>query len=84
MRMSHRATTVSLSLEEAEMWQAILSRLRRMDLQGNNSTPFRTGIRLLAAMDDAALKAAIRETPSIQRGPKPAGEGEGRGAKRPK
>ena len=41
--MGHRAVTVSLSLDEFEMWQGIQSRLRRMDVQANNSTPFRAG-----------------------------------------
>ena len=77
MSMSHRAVTVSLSLDEFEMWQALQSRLRRMDVQANNSTPFRAGIRLLAAMEDQALEAAVRGTPAIPRGPRPAEVGEG-------
>jgi hypothetical protein len=79
MEMSHRAVTVSLSLDEFEMWQALQSRLRRMDVQANNSTPFRAGIRTLAGMDDSELEAAVRATPAIPRGPRPSGEGEGRG-----
>lgn len=71
--MVHRPLTVSLTPDEYEMWRALQSRLRRLDIAANNSTPFRTGIRILAALDDAALKEAIRGTPAVPRGPKPNG-----------
>lgn len=68
--MTHRAITVSLSPEEYDLVLALQSRLRRMDVQANNSTPFRTGIRLLAEMADRELEAAVRGTPAIPRGPR--------------
>lgn len=73
--MNHRAVTVSLSLAEYEMLQDLYSRLRRLDVPANNSTPVRTGIRMLAGMDDATLASVVRETPPIPRGPRPSREG---------
>ena len=72
--MKHRPVTVSLSAEDFEMLQSLHSRLRRLDVPANNSAPVRAGIRLLAAMDDAALERLIRELPAIPRGPRPNGE----------
>ena len=64
-----------LSLAEYETLQDLYSRLRRLDVPANNSTPIRTGIRMLADLDDATLARAIRATPSIPRGPRPSREG---------
>lgn len=77
--MTHRAVTVSLSSDEYDMLQALQSRLRKLDVQANNSTPFRAGIRLLAAMADADLASTVGKTPVIPRGPRPmSGEGGGK------
>jgi hypothetical protein len=70
---NHRALTVSVSLDEYRMLQALYSRLRRLDVEANNSKPFRTGIRLLMAMSDEQLATAVGATPSIPRGPRRAG-----------
>jgi hypothetical protein len=78
--MRHRAVTVSLAVEEFALLQELNSRLRRLDVEANNSTPFRTGIRLLAAMDDQELEGVVRSTPRIPRGPQPV-EGKDRAAK---
>jgi hypothetical protein len=78
--MNHRAVTVSLSIDEFALLQALQSRLRKLDVQANNSTPFRAGIRLLAAMPDEQLASTVRSTPVIPRGPRPASaNGQGRG-----
>jgi hypothetical protein len=71
--MTHRAVTVSLSGDEYDMLLALQSRLRKLDVQANNSTPFRAGIRLLAAMADVELMTTIGRTPVIPRGPRPIG-----------
>jgi hypothetical protein len=68
--MSHRAVTVSLTVAEFELLQQLHSRLRKLDVQANNSTPFRAGIRMLAAMEDGALERIVRKTPSVPRGPR--------------
>jgi P pilus assembly chaperone PapD len=68
--MVHRPITVSLTSDEYEMWQALQSRLRRLDIYANNSTPFRAGIRMLSALDDGALKEALLNTPPVPRGPR--------------
>ena len=68
--MKHRPVTVSLSIEEYEMLQSLHSRLRRLDVPANNSTPVRAAIRLLAGMDDESLERAVREAPAIPRGPR--------------
>lgn len=81
--MKHRPVTVSLSVEEYEMLQSLHSRLRRLDVPANNSTPVRAAIRLLASMDDETLERAVRDAPAIPRGPRRGGEwqsaGEGSG-----
>ena len=69
--MSHRAVTVSLSVAEFEMLQRLHSRLRKLDVRANNSTPFRAAIRMLAEMEDGALERIVRTTPAIPRGPRP-------------
>ncbi|MFM2415315.1 MAG: hypothetical protein RL385_38 [Pseudomonadota bacterium] len=70
MKVNHRAITVSLSLEEYELLHALYSRLRRLDVPANNSTPFRAGIRTLMAMSDDDLLRCMRSTPAIPRGPR--------------
>jgi hypothetical protein len=70
-RVNHRAVTVSLSLEEHAMWQELNSRLRRLDVAANNSTPSRAGLRLLSSLGDAELERIVRDTPVIPKGPRP-------------
>lgn len=71
MAANHHALSVSISVAEFVMLQELQSRLRRLDIKANNSTPLRAGIRLLAGMSDAELLDAVAKTPSIPRGPRP-------------
>ena len=75
MAANHHALSVSISVAEFVMLQELQSRLRRLDIKANNSTPLRAGIRLLASMSDAELQAAVAKTPSIPRGPRPGAQG---------
>lgn len=70
-KVNHRAVTVSLSLEEYELLEALQSRIRRLDIPANNSTPFRTGLRWLVSLEDDELAQRVRETPLIPKGPRP-------------
>jgi hypothetical protein len=65
--MNHRPVTVSLSIEEYELLQSLHSRLRKLDVPANNSTPIRAGVRVIAEMDDAKLEQVVRALPVVAR-----------------